>query len=516
MHGLARPRTRIDDAPVDPAQVCYRRAVGLEVEIRPEQSFARGAMGPRAGELESLMRSDLEPLLAWNAWRTAAEAGVSPEWAWRQVQADRLFYARHRPEGELSGRPGALAQVEQAPKTPLRLRDGVWMVPAVENALAVAPIPFMPRGRDLAASRLVGARFATLERGHEVLGVSFVGSEKTGRALRTMVPYLDGGTAGGPWIRSLDPFSRKVLAWMDRAGLLEAAPTARLPEPVGPYAAWLGHAAVLLRLGRARILVDPLFFAPTGAGEPFDPRALPPLDAIVITHGDNDHLNPHSLARLPTHVPVIVPRVGPEPEAFQVDMEGLLRLLGFEHVHPVEDGDVVQIGDVQVEALPFEGEDWGLDLAKQTFSIQGPDGVVFLGADAAAMPELYDALGARSRPVDLAFLGVSGNAETLVMPEGFGYGNFYEPWIPRARRNEWVQHCAGPADAADAAARMKPRFAFGYACGGAEYIRTEYGDVGSHRQMAERIIARELSTRPVSMPLGVPVALSDLDGLEPW
>ena len=38
----------------------------------------------------------------------------------------------------------------------------------------------------------------------------------------------------------------------------------------------------------------------------------------------------------------------------------------------------------------------------------------------------------------MALLGVTGAEESLVMPPGFGYGNFYAKWIPPERRNEWM------------------------------------------------------------------------------
>jgi hypothetical protein len=114
------------------------------------------------------------------------------------------------------------------------------------------------------------------------------------------------------------------------------------------------------------------------------------------------------------------------------------------------------------------------------------------------------ALGPR---IDLAFMGVSGSAETFVMPEGFGYGNFYREWIPRVRYNEWVKHCAGPVDAVRMLSVLNPRVAFGYAAGGASYIRTEYSDVGDHEQMAEVLATKRsatFDTRAISLPLGRP------------
>ena len=527
MHPWTRPRSRIPDGGPHLPSCWVRRAVGLEVEVQPEASLHRASVQPVEGPVCSMDRSAVRALLALSDWAGPEGHGLKAATLRDWIDGDLLFWSRQAPRGPaaLTGRPGVWGTGDR--DRTVALRRGVWMVPAAENAVAVAPVPFMPRGRDLAGSRLVGARFASLERGREVLGLTFVGSEKTGAALRRIVPRLDGRRTEPALRAELSRFEQELVGWLDRAGLMEhrAGP----PAPAAEFEAgwpdarvtWLGHAAVLVQMNDTHLLVDPLFFAHgepperTEPVEPFDPRALPRLDGILITHGDNDHLNPQALARLFRDVPVVVPRVGPEPAPYQVDMEGMLRLLGFTNVHPVEDGDALRLKGLHIEVLPFEGEDWGLDLAKQTYRVEGSDGVLFFGADAAAMPDLYDSLGRRERPVDLAFLGISGNAETLVMPPGFGYGNFYAPWIPRARRNEWVQHCAGPEDAADACSRMKPRAAFGYACGGAPFIRTEYSDVGSHRAFAEQVVARGLATRPVDLPLNRSVRLTDLHGPDP-
>lgn len=64
---------------------------------------------------------------------------------------------------------------------------------------------------------------------------------------------------------------------------------------------WIGHASVLVQIDDRFVLTDPVFtdsvgivssrFRPPG----LDPRDLPPLDAVVISHVHMDHLSPSSL-----------------------------------------------------------------------------------------------------------------------------------------------------------------------------------------------------------------------------
>jgi L-ascorbate metabolism protein UlaG (beta-lactamase superfamily) len=298
-----------------------------------------------------------------------------------------------------------------------------------------------------------------------------------------------------------------LLELLDGFGLLER----HMPPPPWAGAAqltWLGHAAALYEADGRRILVDPLFHraslpARPGADQPPDWRALGPLDAVLITHGDNDHFNPSSLLRLPRQTPIYIPRAE-RRWAYQVDLEAVLALLGFANVVALDEWQRVQLGDVLIVAAPFVGEDWGLELPKRTYLLSGPSLTVYLSADSGFMPEVYRRLGAEFA-IDLALLGVSGCAEAHVMPADFGYGGFYRPWIPPEKVNEWIELSSGPAKATQAAALLGARRAFGYAVGGTSYVTMAYSDRGTHAELAALLDGS--ATRPLAMPLGVPVRL---------
>lgn len=536
MRDLVSRASRPDPPVSDPGALAYRRAVGLEVRVRPEETWSEVEVGRAGTPASARVRLNLEDaarIAGLTRWTTADELarlhGLRPVDLWRFVERDLLFFSTALPDVHLTGEAGVLARLPAG--APVRRRASMWPTPAVETAIEIAPMPFMPRAADLAGAELVGFRFASLERGFEVLGVTITGTKKTGLVLRALLPLLDGTRSEATLLAELPSEVRacgkRMLELLDRMTVLEPAvggqppPSTLLRAPRSPQVTWLGHAAVLFQASGKNILVDPLFFSKSEPDERWlsspklDPRSLPPLDAVLITHGDNDHLNAASLAQLSPAVPIFIPRIGDRPPAYQVDMPRMLRLLGFEDVRELDPWGAAAIGGVEVTACPFEGESWDLDLAQATYLVEAEGASAFFAADSQRMDETYHRLAARSRRIDLAFMGVSGSAESYVMPDGFGYGSFYADWVPRVRRNEWVAHCAGPRESAASVAILRPRFAFGYAAGGASFIRTEYSDTGDHQQLARLVEAALSDTRPVALPLGLPVAFDALAALSP-
>lgn len=108
---------------------------------------------------------------------------------------------------------------------------------------------------------------------------------------------------------------------------------------------FLGHSTVLLDLGGARLLTDPVLrgrvlhlrrHAPE-----VDAAELAPLDAVLISHLHHDHLDLGSLRMLPPGTPAVV----------GVGGGGLLRKAGLEDVREVAVGDRLEIGGAAVEAV---------------------------------------------------------------------------------------------------------------------------------------------------------------------
>ena len=527
MRGLVGRPERAEDPAVDPAAQWYRRAAGLEFRFRPEESWSELDVLPPDHRrppirLPLARAAALAGLSTWRAAAELAEAGLPTKTLWGWAGEDLVNYCDRDPQVPLTGRAGALAEAEDA--RGIAVRRSAWPTAAVEDAVQVAPMPFMPRGRDLESSALVGLRVAALERGHEVLGATITGTARTGQLLRDLWPRLSGRYTRPELLAAFDKGrpredAAKLLELLDALTLLEARgsppePAARLAAPAESQVAWLGHAGVLVQGGGTNVLVDPLFFSASEPEAPWiwphkpDPRALPPIHAVLVTHGDNDHLNPNTLLHLPRETPIYFPKSGAYPPPYQVDMQGILRVLGFTELRPMTVGARVRIGALEVEAHPFVGEDWGLPLAQLTYLVKAPGFTVFCASDAAQMDETYAALGARPDRVDLAFMGVSGAAEPMATPPELGYGNVYEDWVPPARRAQWRQHCAGPEEAAHAVALFEPRYAFGYAAGGGSFVPMAYCDRGDHDAFAARLAGGP--TKAVALPMGHPVTRAAL------
>jgi hypothetical protein len=198
MANLVDRSTRPEPPKYDPRELYYRRAVGIEARIRPEETWSGIDFG-RIGEDEkrAFVRLDVKEaskLMSLVEWRHASEiereVGLSPAALWRLVERDLLFFSKDDPGARLTGKAGVLAAL--TPGQTIARRASAWPTMAVETAIQIAPLPFMPRGADLAMAELVGARFASLERGHEVLGVTITGGKRTGSILRRLLPLLDG------------------------------------------------------------------------------------------------------------------------------------------------------------------------------------------------------------------------------------------------------------------------------------------------------------------------------------
>jgi L-ascorbate metabolism protein UlaG (beta-lactamase superfamily) len=269
---------------------------------------------------------------------------------------------------------------------------------------------------------------------------------------------------------------------------------------------WMGHAGVLYEAAGRRVLVDTIAFPrsePTKLPRrPVDLRRLGDLDCVLATHGDNDHFHPGLLFRVPRTTPVLIPST-PAPRPYQVDMRRVLEMLGFETIIELDEWQAHALGPVTVRATPFRGEDWGLTLSCRSYVVESDALTIYLNADSIPAPEAEERI-AREHRIDLAFVGVTGAEESLIMPPRYGYGDFYAPHLAAERRNEWIKLCGGPRDAAAVARRIGARWAFGYAAGGVPFYPTMYCDRGTHAELAACLADAGGPTRPLELEVGVP------------
>jgi L-ascorbate metabolism protein UlaG (beta-lactamase superfamily) len=175
---------------------------------------------------------------------------------------------------------------------------------------------------------------------------------------RLVSALADGGwDDAGP---GADSIPGELVELMQAQQLLEVpGPDGVRPTPPGSDLTFLGHNTVVVQAGDTRVIVDPLFFA-DGPGYPasYQPLALAdvgPVDAVLITHSHPDHFDPASLLRFPPDIPVVVPVVERET-LLATAMARRLAELGFTDIRPLTWGDSLKIGDAEVSALPFYGE----------------------------------------------------------------------------------------------------------------------------------------------------------------
>lgn len=181
-------------------------------------------------------------------------------------------------------------------------------------------------------------------------------------------------------------------------------------------AGWLGHATVLLNLHGTWLLTDPVLrtrigldlgvtaFGPRRLVRPaLGVRELPRLDALLISHAHMDHLDPRTLRRLPSTLPVVA----------HASLRDLLT--HFENVTELRWGERTRVGEVTIEATP--AKHWGARMLSDShrgyggFLLErGATRVLYTGDTAAT--DLFRRY-ADQRGVDLAILPIGS----------------YNPWI---------------------------------------------------------------------------------------
>ncbi len=483
-----------------PRTATFRRAEGLTFIIDLCKGTARLTVyaARQDGEKEtSITLREAEILGRLYRWQTADELDVPHDVLVSLVERNCAFWSADRPTRNLTG--DAL-RVEGK----VALRRSVQAIALVTTSLGTGPFQHMPRRGSLDRASFGGVICASFEMETAVSWATMRCCTRHALVVRDIVPLLDGAHDLDTVAPTAD--ARAYLHALGALGFLE-----RHTRPVWDGAArvtWLGHAGVMYEASGKRILVDPVFHPASepsrSKDRPADARNIGHVDAVLITHGDNDHMHPNSLLRLPRDTPIYVPST-PKVFAYQVDLCQVLWAAGCRRVIEVDEWQRIVLGDVTVVATPFRGEDWGLTLACRTYLIHGPDLTVFLNADSTSTPEVYAKLAAEFR-IDMAFVGVTGAAETYAMPPGFGYGNFYTAAIPAERANEWVTLCNGPVESAEAARQLGARYAFGYAAGGPGY-QVSYCDRGSHAELAALLLESGGKTKPLELRVDEPVRI---------
>jgi L-ascorbate metabolism protein UlaG (beta-lactamase superfamily) len=247
---------------------------------------------------------------------------------------------------------------------------------------------------------------------------------------------------------------------------------------------FVGHNTVVVRTPSTRVILDPFLLA---GGPKFPPtyqpiplRDLGPVDAVLITHSHPDHFHPASLLQFPPDTHLIVPRVDRET-LLTVALERRLRELGFAHISALDWWQSTRVGDVEVHALPFYGEQPtdgerlhpGIRNAGNTYLVRTPNfSAAFLvdsGRDGQGdVRDVAARARARLGAVDFVFAGYRG---WLTYPAQLLFSSVarYLLFVPPALWGVRQQLMNTADDAVDVAERWGARYLVPYADGGAPW-----------------------------------------------
>jgi L-ascorbate metabolism protein UlaG (beta-lactamase superfamily) len=185
---------------------------------------------------------------------------------------------------------------------------------------------------------------------------------------------------------------------------------------------WLGHATVLIELGGAVVITDPVLRARVAhlRRRGSAPRAPPRVDVVLVSHLHRDHLDLRSVALLDDAAPIVVPRGG---------ARALRRVR--RDVRELSAGQELDLAGVRIRAVPAVHDGRRSPLSRPVealgYVVEARRRVYFAGDTARfdAMAELTD--------LDAALVPIAG-------------------WGPRLGPGHM-----GPEDAAGAVALMRPR-----------------------------------------------------------
>jgi L-ascorbate metabolism protein UlaG (beta-lactamase superfamily) len=175
-------------------------------------------------------------------------------------------------------------------------------------------------------------------------------------------------------------------------------------------ALWIGHATVLLQIDDRFVLTDPVFTSTVGMltkrlVEPgLEPRKLPKLDVVLVSHVHFDHLSLGSLAEIEPKIgSVVLPEGG---TAYLTDF-------GFPAVE-LRTWQAWDKDGLRVTAVPVAhvGGRYGIDRAWlprafTAYVLEYHGIVVYFGGDSGYERELFAATRARFPAIDLALLPIS-------------------------------------------------------------------------------------------------------------
>jgi L-ascorbate metabolism protein UlaG (beta-lactamase superfamily) len=231
------------------------------------------------------------------------------------------------------------------------------------------------------------------------------------RNIHPILPELRRGTVPMPAIREF-LFGRSLRRPAGPLPVLDPRETLRRAPESGLRVTWLGHSTLLVEIDGARLLTDPVWGerlspVPLVAPRRFHPvpleiEALPPLDAVLISHDHFDHLDRGSIVRLAKlGLPFVTSLgVGKYLSSWGVPEASIIELDWWE-TH--------EVAGLRVTATPsqhFSGRGTGTNATQwASLAVRGPKSSFFFSGDTGLTTqfrEIREKLG----PFDLVMLEV--------------------------------------------------------------------------------------------------------------
>lgn len=295
------------------------------------------------------------------------------------------------------------------------------------------------------------------------------------KAVGMLVPLLNGEHSEAAVQSALEAelsdddrrWAKGLLAQWLEAGLVE--PAEMRPNPFAeandrPRVTFMGHTSIMVQSRETSVLTDPLFRVTLGVPPiAFETTRLK-LGAICCTHSHWDHCDLATLLQFNKRTPIVIPRVR-KPTAFNPPMVQALALLGFSDIRELDVWDTMNIGDIEMMAVPFHGEqdepDAEIDHYTYVFRTRGL--CVYGGVDAYrdTFGEMLPALERvrRDWAPDLAFLPIS----RMTYAWRHGGVNGFCRYVDTDLLDQWFQYTAGAAQAIEWARALGVRRVVPYA-----------------------------------------------------